>query len=101
MDRRLASGGGAARKSLQLPLKRGDGVGRSLEGIVMRRSDGFIVAGLALAVIGYWLTTLGTQSYRWAPDWVWYNFQQRPTLVVVGVLLAVLGVYCRVWRRRR
>ena len=67
----------------------------------MRRSDGLIVAGLALAVIGYWLTTLGTQSYQWAPDWVWYNFQQRPTLVVVGVLLVLVGAYFRVRRPGR
>lgn len=75
--------------------------GRSLEGMVMRRSDGFIVTGFALAVIGYWLTTLGTQSYTWAPDWVWYNFQQRPTLVVIGVLMALAGAWFRVWKRRR
>ena len=58
-------------------------------------------AALVLAVAGYWLTTLGTQSYRWVPDWIWYSVQQRPTLVVIGALSVLVGVYFRARRPRR
>lgn len=61
----------------------------------MRRPDWLIVTGLALVAIGYWLTTLGTQSYRWAPDWVWDWAQQRPALVVIGAVLVLVGAYRR------
>ena len=61
----------------------------------MGRFDWVIVSGLALALVGYWLTTLGTQFYRWAPDWVWDWVQQRPTLVVIGAVLMVVGAYRR------
>jgi len=61
----------------------------------MRRSDWLIVTGFALAAIGYGLTTLGTQSYEWAPDWIWDWVQQRPTLVVTGAVLALVGACVR------
>lgn len=61
----------------------------------MRASNALILGGLALAALGYWLTTLGTQGYEWAPDWIWYTFHQRPTLVVLGFVLALLGTYLR------
>jgi len=61
----------------------------------MRRSEWLVIGGLALAVVGYYLTTLGTQSYRWAPDWVWYSVQQRPTLVVIGLITAIAGALLR------
>jgi len=64
-------------------------------GVEMRRFDWLIVTGLTLALVGYWLTTLGTQSYRWAPDWVWDWVQQRPTLVVIGAVLVLVGAFPR------
>ena len=67
----------------------------------MRRTDWLIVAGLMLSGVGYWLTTLGTHAYSRAPDWVWYFIQQRPTLVMVGMGLALLGAYSRLRRVRQ
>lgn len=62
-----------------------------------------LFAGLAVAAIGLWMTTLDyLMHFKWLPEAWWRWFNHDGGLAILGVLIAITGGYiaARHWTKQ-